>query len=398
MLKKYFFAAILFQLTMNLSAQSHLTQKLEEFLKTVQTEFAPDKRVALFESTVLVRDGQVIIQGETTEPGAVQAIKKYIAAENLPVQNDVLILPSSEIEKKYGIVTISVANLRKQSEHASEMVSQALMGTVVRIFKKHGGWVLVKTPDNYLGWIEDDGLVFNDGAEIGLYLKSKRLLITSLHPYCYQKASEKSELVSDLTCAAIVQFAGTSGSWYKVQLPDGRIGYIKKSSAVDLKEYFTKLKFSGSQLIATAKRFLGTPYLWGGSSSKGLDCSGFTKTVYFLNGIILSRDASQQVLQGALVDTVIDAAKLEPGDLTFYGRRNSQTGERATHVGLYLGNKEFIHSSGRVRINSYDAASPIYSEYRTKQFLRAKRITGLAHEQIITVLESPFYFPVKELP
>ena len=125
---------------------------------------------------------------------------------------------------------------------------------------------------------------------------------------------------------------------------------------------------------------MGIPYLWGGTSVKGMDCSGFTKTVYRLNGLELSRDASQQVQQGTLIETQQgDFSQLRPGDLLFFGQpANAGQAERVVHVGMWIGNNEFIHASGKIRVSSFSSTAPNFDEYELKRFLRAKRmITNL---------------------
>ena len=138
---------------------------------------------------------------------------------------------------------------------------------------------------------------------------------------------------------------------------------------------------------------MGIPYLWGGTSSKGLDCSGFSKTVYYANGIILPRDASQQVFSGDLVDTENDFENLQKGDLLFFGfSTDGNKKERITHVAIYIGNKNFIHASGKVKINSIDKNSEIFDEFRLKTFIRAKRILGSFDNGENLIKNNSFYF------
>jgi gamma-D-glutamyl-L-lysine dipeptidyl-peptidase len=117
------------------------------------------------------------------------------------------------------------------------------------------------------------------------------------------------------------------------------------------------------------------PYMWGGSSSKAVDCSGFVHIVYFMNGIILSRDASLQALHGLAVDISDGWHELQVGDLLFFGSvKNSKP--HVTHVAIYKGDSEFIHSAGRVMINSLDSTRSNFSSYRKNTLLSARRIIG----------------------
>jgi cell wall-associated NlpC family hydrolase len=165
-----------------------------------------------------------------------------------------------------------------------------------------------------------------------------------------------------------------SGGWYRVELPDGRRGYLARGSAQDYDSWKATRRATPESIEQTARRLLGRPYLWGANSPKGLDCSGLTKLVFALNGIDLRRNASHQARQGRQVPLDKDLTQLRKGDLVFFGSppRGGKP-ERVTHIGIYLGDKLFIHSSERVRISSLDSGSPIRDEYRIKTLLGARR-------------------------
>ncbi|MBK6284521.1 MAG: C40 family peptidase [Draconibacterium sp.] len=122
-----------------------------------------------------------------------------------------------------------------------------------------------------------------------------------------------------------------------------------------------------------ANQLMGRPYLWGGTSARAMDCSGFVKTLYFMNGVILARDASLQIKQGEKVEVENDFSNLQTGDLLFFGQKKSDDQpEKITHVAFSLGNTEYIHASGKIERNSFERNSAIYSEYRKNSFVGTK--------------------------
>lgn len=183
------------------------------------------------------------------------------------------------------------------------------------------------------------------------------------------------------------------GEFSQVSLPDGKKGFIPKKSVIKFSEWQKSIRLTGENVVETAKEYLGLPYLWGGTSPRGFDCSGFTKTVYFMYGKILPRDASQQYFIGEKIDISEGYGKLQKGDLLFFGRKSvSNPNEHIiVHVAIYAGGKKFIHSSGYVRIDSLDPQSEDYDEYNAGRLLGARRIIGTNPENVESIFLNNWY-------
>ena len=351
-------------------------QRLQKIIDDVKTEFAPDKRVALFNVTMEESSSKVKLLGETTELNAKSELLKRIKVAEIEIEDSIGILPDATRKSKVlGLINNSVANIRSNPRHSAELATQALLGTPVRVFKKKNGFYLIQTPDGYISWVDSDGIKTISKDEYNKWFNSKKVIYTNEYGFSYSQTNNGSERVSDLVIGNILVKTGEEGDYVKVKYPDGRKAYILKSETEDYKTWLENAYPTKENIIKTAKLFIGNPYLWGGTSAKGLDCSGFTKTVYFLNGVILDRDASQQVKKGILVDTKDGFNKLEKGDLLFFGVKSKDgKRDRITHVGIYIDNMEFIHEAGRVKYNSFDKNASNFSSYRLRLFKAARRI------------------------
>lgn len=220
----------------------------------------------------------------------------------------------------------------------------------------------------------------------------KKYCIKNQHGFAYAKADEKSAIEFDLILAGLIGISGEENDFFKVELPDGREGFVKKEECVSL-DIWHKKSLTAEDVLNTAHKFKGVPYLWGGTSARMVDCSGFVKSAYYYHGMILQRDASQQTFYGELIDTESGYGNLQAGDLVFFGRKATQEQkESVTHVGLCLDNEEFIHASGKVRINSLNRKSENYTEYYETAFVRARRIIGNADGKGIEwIVDNDFY-------
>jgi cell wall-associated NlpC family hydrolase len=161
------------------------------------------------------------------------------------------------------------------------------------------------------------------------------------------------------------------------ELPDGRKIALQAAEFNDFDSWKENLQPTAVSLIGSSKSLTGRPYLWGGTSSKGVDCSGFVKTVFFLNGIILARDASLQFRHGVFTEPQSGYNQLKAGDLVFFGRKaDGSKPAKATHVGLYLGDGDYINSSGCVKVDSFDPNHKNFSKIRSDNWLGGRTILG----------------------
>jgi hypothetical protein len=272
-------------------------------------------------------------------------------------------------EKRMAVIEFSTSYLRLQPDYESPLETQELMGTVVEIVGESGYWREIISPQPYKAWCTDQGLVEMSTEELKAYEAAPKVIFNDLYGHIYIRPSDKAETLCDLVGGNILRFVGKKGKWTQVMLPSGKTGYVQ-SKFLKKHEGFRSIAMGeGSAesispetteaIIAQAEKLLGVPYLWGGMSAKGVDCSGLVRISHIMNGILLPRNASQQIKCGERVP--LD--QLQRGDLVYFGTpATDDKPMRVTHVGIYLGNNKIIHSSHRVRINSLIPGDPDYYE------------------------------------
>lgn len=368
--------------------------ELQNQITEIQNKYAPDKRVALVSFEAKSEDNKIVLKGETNLPDAKEMIINFAKEKAIDLTDSIKLLPDEKLgNKTFGLITVSVANLRAGYSHRAEMVTQALLGTTVKVLKQKAGFSLVQTPDAYIAWVDNSGVELKTYDEITNWNNAKKIIFTSEYGFGYKTTKNTVDRISDLVAGNIIEVVSKNSRHYKVKYPDGREAYVKSTDCLDYDEWIKKAKADKNTILNTAAQFTGVPYLWGGTSSKGLDCSGFTKTVYFLNGIVLPRDASQQVFTGLEVDTENSFENLEPGDLLFFGKKASKDKtEKITHVGIYIGDTEVIHASGMVKVNSLDKSRENFSSYLYDGYIRARRVLGSENQNGISLVSDHAYY------
>lgn len=379
--------SIIAVLMMSLSMPIYSRIVADDVIKDVKQQYAPDTRVAVWSVTADKQSGNsVVLRGKTDNLDAKDALLRGLKAVNIAYKDSITLLPDATVEKPWALVSISVACLRGEPRSGAELVSQAIMGTPVKVLECDGGMSRVQTPDGYISYVTDSSLQFLSAGEFSAWKKARRVVVTANLSMAYEKPVENIDAaVSDLLLGNILEYKGETAGFVQVSLPDGRTGYVKKTDVKEFSEW-AKQNFDMPTIERSARRMMGTPYLWGGMSAKMADCSGFVRTAYFSNGIILQRDASQQALTGKKIDPKKWRTEAEPGDLIFIGTKSG----KVTHVAMYIGNGKYIHSSGRVKINSMDKSASDFLDYN---FLSMSRIKGeVGTKGIVAVRNHEWYF------
>ena len=388
------FSALLFtSCNTNTEENAETATEADAAIEEVRQQHAPDKRVALFDVEAVKRENELVLRGESNMPNAIDDLKQRLAAENVNYIDSIQVLPARDLEgKTEGVVPISVANLRSRPSHSSELVTQATLGTPLKVYKKEGGWYYIQTPDGYLAWVDYGGVTPLTPEELQSWKASEKIIYLEPYGFSYSQPNDDSEVVTDLVSGNILEVNGEKNGFYEVKYPNNKTAFVEKAAAQPYLEWVASLEPTGENLIKTAREMMGVPYLWGGTSSKGVDCSGYTKTIFFLNGMVLPRDASQQIAAGEEIDSEKNFENLQPGDLLYFGRpATDTTSERIIHVGMWIGDNKFIHSMGEVHISNFDTTATDFDEYNYNRYLRTKRVLGTNDERIIYLAQSDLF-------
>ena len=268
--------------------------------------------------------------------------------------------PAVTPERNGMVINAGVANLYRDPAFTSEVVSQAFLGESPEVIDRQGKWFKLRQWDGYEGWVYYFYLVKSPG-----YLNGGEA-VTVLSPAANIRSepSAGATILRDVVYTSRLPVKGQSGDWRQVALPDGSEGWIAGQPG----------EFSGTpreQLVAIGRQFLGAPYMWGGKSVRGFDCSGLVQTIYKGLGVDLPRDAHLQHRFKDLPATSPDAAAA--GDLFFF----SDSDEGITHVAMSTGGAQFIHASGWVKEESLDADDENFNHLLSGMFIGAKDMSGL---------------------
>ena len=377
------------------------TEVLNSISKEVKSEFAPDRRDKTFETKFKEVDGKWVLYGSTTEAEAKASLLEKLAAKKIDVLDSMKVLPDQALVEKgivYAVTAHSVANLRYEADYSSEMATQVLMGTPLKVLEKKSYWYRVVTPEGYIAWVTVGSVKTMNEEEFTAWRDSYRVIVDTHYTLFRDKPSKNGAIISDGVWGDIVQSPVNKvvNGFQQVMLPNGKTAYVPAADVKPFQKWLDSRNPTTDNILNTGKQFLGFPYLWAGTSIKGLDCSGFVKTSHFLNGIILRRDASQQAKIGEEVDITNGIDNLVKGDILFFGRKaTAERPARVTHVGMYLGEGMFIHSATFVKMNSL---VPGTDNYYDGTMVCARRINGMEDTiyGLWSIAKHPWYFNLEK--
>ncbi len=286
-------------------------------------------------------------------------------------------------------VRIPVACIRDGKGHSTELISQAIMGTPMLVLEDDGGeWLKLQGPDGYEGYMNISSISRKTESEMHSWRKSPRLVSKSMSEVkVYDSPTQRGarNIVTELVCSSIVEGELSDSEMTPITLPDGRKGWVESSAMISA-AVWARQEFNADSILDRCYTLMGTPYLWGACSTKSVDCSGLVRVSYFANGLLLLRDARQQIEIGKRIEPD-DTASLKPADLLFF---STTPDGKISHVAIYDKDGKYIHSSGLVKTNymSLDDA-----DYSKRCYRGASRIEGMIPSNgIIPMWQHRWYF------
>lgn len=315
-------------------------------IDSIRRRHVPDTRAGVFDISLAEGPGGIVLTGHTTTPDAVLELIATISEREPGVRivDHIIRLPDPALgDNRSALVRAAIAPIYAEPRLPAPQISQAVMGVRIDVLAHDGPWVRIRGEDGYLGWVQQGYVMLGETAwaaswERGLNGESVVSLGAEL-------VDEDDRTLSRPPWGARLVRQG--GAYL---MPDGRRGALASGEVVGVDRLSDRFPARGESVSRTARRWHGSPYLWGGVTQGGVDCSGFAQAVLWMHGVALPRDSDLQARVGDLVDARDNFAGLRAGDLAFF----AENGDRVSHVAICLGGPHIIHSAlgnGGVEVN-----------------------------------------------
>jgi pimeloyl-ACP methyl ester carboxylesterase len=269
----------------------------------------------------------------------------------------------------WALMNRPIEDLRRKPSILAERVSQARLGEAARALESQGDWTLVRLEhDGYSGWVHSASLHICAEGDVRNYQSKCNAIVSAA---LAEARNEEDVLVQKIPFATLIYKREEKGADALIQLPDGRAWKTRSEDLIPLEQRPATNEAGIKRALELIRRFCGVPYLWGGRSPYGFDCSGLAGAFYAFMGVNIPRDADQQYDQGEIVE-----GTPAPGDLLFFGEKNEDDEIHISHVAISLGGDIFIHSNGSdwgTSYNSFDPASKIYRKWLHENYRGARR-------------------------
>lgn len=312
--------------------------------RAVRSALVPDPRVDVFEIRIHERAGAVRVDGATTIPEAGRAFRERLAEAGVAAEVRLRDLPDPGLSQRgEALVRAPIAPVYRRPTMNSTQLTQYVLGSRLTLLSRRGRFWRVRGEDRHVGWVHRGYLVRGESEwALAWERGSGGEPVVSLGAVVLDRAERPFARLP--WGARLLQQAGG-----RLLLPDGRTGWLGEGELVPADRLWDRFPPRGESITRTARRWLGAPYLWGGVTPNGVDCSGFVQSVFWLHGLALPRDSDMQAQVGAVVVPGDDWGALRPGDLLFFAEKR-----RVDHVALALGHSHIIHASasnGGVDVN-----------------------------------------------
>ncbi|HEX6306964.1 MAG TPA: C40 family peptidase [Longimicrobiales bacterium] len=339
---------------------------IDNVIDGVRARHVPDFRSGVFDVIAEQHDGHVFLRGQSTHPHAVAELISLLREQGITPVDEVIRLPDPTFgAARHALVRSAIAPIYVEPRLPAPQISQVVLGMRVELLSRIGEWLRIRGEDGYIGWVQEGYLATGEDA----------------WAFAWERRTDGEPVVSlgaELTDAdgdivARLPWGGRllrhSGAFH---LPDGRSGSVTNGDVVDVDRLGDQFPPHGESVARTARRWVGAPYLWGGVTLHGVDCSGFAQAVMWMHGIALPRDSDLQARTTIGVAIPLATTALRPGDLLFF----AEPGARVSHVAISLGGPLIIHSAlgnGGVALNDLEGELPFEQRLRT-MLIAARRM------------------------
>ncbi|HSL71509.1 MAG TPA: NlpC/P60 family protein [Longimicrobiales bacterium] len=342
---------------------------IEKLIEQVRAQRKLDRRSSVFEIHHRAQSQSIAFFGHTTEDEAMtELVRRARAVTGVHhVLDEVVRLPGSlPGDEKHAVVRSSLAPVYEHPRIPSAQITQIVLGSRVDLLSREGVWWRIRGEDGYIGWVHSGYLA--PGSADWAHTWERGELGEPVVSLGAELQDEGDRVLARLPWGArLIRFALDA-----YQLPDGSRGRLASGEIIPVDRLFDRFPPRGDSVTRTARRWLGAPYLWGGVTVAGVDCSGLTQAVLWMHGIALPRDSDLQGRIGEPVDAGSEFSRVKTGDLLYF----AETSERISHVAISLGGSGIIHSSltnGTVAVNDLLGESEFETRLRDL-FVQARRV------------------------